>query len=98
MDELDEQTLLKCWCGHGALEVSKLDMSEFPDTPDDYYLTYWVPAFHAEYRQSIWFVIWERLKKMWQIAAGKEYRLYEINPTTKDLKSFSDELAKVLHD
>ena len=90
---MNEEAILRCNCGCGILEINKWD---FGEDNEDYSLIYWVPAFYGKQQDNLLQTIKERVIRIWQIARGKEFYLYEVVATKEELQTFVSELSKML--
>ena len=73
-----------CDCGCTIIEFTE-DNSELFD--NDLYIEFKVGAFY-ERQHGIWFLIKNRLKLIWLIARGKEFRLHDIVIGKKEFKEW----------
>lgn len=76
---------LPCRCGCGIVEF----LRDKDDVEDTLYLSYYPLGFYAHQR-----VFWERIKAIWRLIIGKEYRLYDIVVNYEDFKKIAEKLEE----
>ena len=81
--EKDKRYLLPCVCGCGVLEFIR----EKDKDDDILYLSYFPAGFYVHQRSFR-----KRIKSIWNLIRGKEYRLYDIVVDYNKFKDFAKEL------
>jgi len=64
---------IRCEDHCGNLTIDRWDEDEFTE----YFVSYNVPAFISS-QHDLWYEFKEKLKFLWLVLTGKEYRLYEL--------------------
>jgi hypothetical protein len=83
----NETFYLPCDCGCGIIGVSAWGI----DDEEDSYMVYYESAFYAHNKPFI-----KRLKMIWEIISGKEYRFYEVTVSNKTLRHFVNRISNYL--
>ena len=74
---------VRCEDHCGNLTIDRWDEDDFTE----YFISYNVPAF-SSLQSNRWYDFKEKIKFLWMILTGKEYRLYELIIREKDFEQF----------
>ena len=88
MDTKNVIHALHCRCGCGILTFEKEEDYKYYEEPV-VYIEYYPIAFYAHQHP-----LRERIKAIWNLIRGKEYRLFDIVANYKDLKVIVDTMEK----
>ena len=84
----DKKHVLKCKCGCGILTFEKEEKDEYYEQ-DVVFIEYYPLAFyHCQHP------IRQRIKAIWNIIRGKEYRYYDIVANYENLKDIVEKMEK----
>lgn len=83
--EEDKRLFLPCRCGCGIVEFFR----DKDETEDTLYLEYYPIGFYAYQRP-----LRKRIKAIWNLIIGKEYRLFDIVVEYEDFKKVVDNIEK----
>jgi hypothetical protein len=90
--EKDKRYFLPCRCGCGVLAFEREEKDKYYEQ-DIVYIEYYPVAFYAHQHP-----IRQRLKAIWNLIRGKEYRLFDIFANYGDFKELADKLEKAQND
>lgn len=79
-----DRFLIPCDCSCSILEIQTLDMGDEKDDNDFLFLSYYVSAFYRD-QVGLFQTLITRMKLLWTIAIGKEYRFQETIIQRKDV-------------